>query len=243
MVDHPGLATNRIVGPQAAAQKQQLWAQLTIRLNACSSGATKTAEKWAKVWQDWRCDTKQKAARIMGHARGTGGGPSLKVTALTPLEETLLGLLGQVAVEGHLDVPDSMQVTRQLSDGIPDSHPPMQLPTPTEIETVTFPTTPPITPSTSSQFQPFTFIPQPVLDETTPAASPPPPQTSSRKRKRPVAHHTPPDQYEERLVKAAEERAAAATSMAETFKETAQVLCETLREVKTEFITYLRRQT
>ena len=56
-------------------------------------------------WQDWRCDTKQKAARIMGHARGTGGGPSLKVTALT-----LLGLLGQVAVEGHFDVPDSMQV-------------------------------------------------------------------------------------------------------------------------------------
>jgi hypothetical protein len=49
MMQNPGLASNKIVGPQAAVQKQRLWAEITQKLNACSSGATKTPEKWAKV--------------------------------------------------------------------------------------------------------------------------------------------------------------------------------------------------
>lgn len=60
-------------------------------------------------WQDWRSDTKAKAALFKRESNKTGGGKiNPKAKALTPLEEQLLGFLGPNLVGGHEEVMDPL---------------------------------------------------------------------------------------------------------------------------------------
>ncbi|XP_046387401.1 myb/SANT-like DNA-binding domain-containing protein 3 isoform X2 [Ischnura elegans] len=122
MCAHRDLAHNKLVGPTGGQRKEKLWRELSQELNSCPSGATKDVGKWTKCWQDWKCDVKQKAAKLRRHSLGSGGGPPLPLTPLSNLEKRLLGLLGEVAVigaEGEVD-PIELQLENEevsLSDG------------------------------------------------------------------------------------------------------------------------------
>lgn len=106
MKKHPALATGRFTAPDGAKHKARLLQDLAAQLNSCSTGVTKSDDKWLKSWQDWRSDVKSKAALLKREINKTGGG-SIKAKPLTPLEEQLLGFLGPNIVSGH-DVLDAL---------------------------------------------------------------------------------------------------------------------------------------
>lgn len=51
------------------------------------------------MWSDFKNNTKKKYAKINRAARGTGGGPALRVT-LTDLEERVMAIIGQQSATG-----------------------------------------------------------------------------------------------------------------------------------------------
>ncbi|XP_046402673.1 uncharacterized protein LOC124168457 [Ischnura elegans] len=118
MSEHHELAFNKLVGPHGSQRKEKLWQELSLKLNSCPSGATKDVGKWVKCWQDWKCDVKQKAAKIRRHSLGTGGGPPLPVTPLSNLEERLLGLIGEVAVTGVEGVMDPIELEVVIDEDV-----------------------------------------------------------------------------------------------------------------------------
>ncbi|XP_064487390.1 uncharacterized protein LOC135399591 isoform X4 [Ornithodoros turicata] len=80
------------------------WTELAERLNA-AGGAVKTVEKWRKAWQDWKSHVKAKAARIGTWRKTAGAGKPCK-EQLTPVEEILACLLGEVCIVGVATVED-----------------------------------------------------------------------------------------------------------------------------------------
>lgn len=70
----------------------QMWQEISMKLNSCGSGPQKQFKEWNKTWRDWKGNTLKKAADNKAYAAGTGGGPP-KVKMLTILEKELLDFL------------------------------------------------------------------------------------------------------------------------------------------------------
>ncbi|XP_046407287.1 uncharacterized protein LOC124171916 [Ischnura elegans] len=217
MVENPGLATNKINGPQAAATKQRLWTELAGILNSSATGASKTPERWAKVWQDLRGYTKKKAGKLRTYAKGTGGGPCLKAV-MSSQEEKILGILGEEAVDGVTGVPDPLEIPPSRSESPFNPENIKQHPTKIIVEHHTD------QPEIEESDHPI----HPSTSKSTPYSRQRP-ESWKRKKSR---NSSPRDQYEERVARAAEEQAAAMTLMARSFEETSVLLRETLVEMR-----------
>ncbi|CAK1597667.1 unnamed protein product [Parnassius mnemosyne] len=98
MTDHGDLSNPRC-GPQGRLKSERLWCELAVTLNSIGGGVNKSADKWKKVWADWKSKTEKKASLIRRHASGTGGGPSIRQT-LTAFEERVLAIMGNLTVDG-----------------------------------------------------------------------------------------------------------------------------------------------
>ncbi|CAK1597618.1 unnamed protein product [Parnassius mnemosyne] len=98
MESHGDLSNPRC-GPQGRLKSERLWCELAVTLNSIGGGVNKSADKWKKVWADWKSKTKKKASLIRRHASGTGGGPSIRQT-LTAFEERVLAIMGNLTVDG-----------------------------------------------------------------------------------------------------------------------------------------------
>ncbi|XP_041968788.1 uncharacterized protein LOC121725755 isoform X1 [Aricia agestis] len=92
-------------GPQGRVINAQKWNELTDLLNADATGDTKTAEKWRKVWSDYKNNIKRKASRIHRSALTTGGGPARKLK-LSEIEERVLRVLGTQAATGIMTIDE-----------------------------------------------------------------------------------------------------------------------------------------
>ncbi|XP_072932838.1 uncharacterized protein [Epargyreus clarus] len=106
--------------PQPGAQGRQRmetqWNELTELLNSTGAGVQKQADKWKRVWSDWKTKTKRKASLMNRDTNSTGGGPST-IKALTPLEERVLRIMGLRSVTGHQEVQEAgFESTEPASD-------------------------------------------------------------------------------------------------------------------------------
>ncbi|XP_066582785.1 uncharacterized protein [Prorops nasuta] len=96
--NHPSIITNQFVGHHGKKNLRCLWEDLTKLLNSLGYGE-KRLEDWKKTLVDWKSKTKAKAAKIRLHQSKTGGGERSFII-LSPFEQHLLQLMGNVAVQG-----------------------------------------------------------------------------------------------------------------------------------------------
>ncbi|KAL0867816.1 hypothetical protein ABMA27_003080 [Loxostege sticticalis] len=116
------LALARVVpaaGPMAKQAASRKWEALASRLNAVGEGCTKSATSWKKHWLNLKYITRKKVAEMGRHARGTGGGPPSKMR-LTPVEERVLAILGEVSVHGHPEVRIPFSPQLEEADAAPE---------------------------------------------------------------------------------------------------------------------------
>ncbi|CAH1104567.1 unnamed protein product [Psylliodes chrysocephalus] len=92
MENHYDFATGRLSTNNAKDEYQQLWLNLTIRLNSLGLGE-RTRKKWQKTWTDYKCSLKRKVTEIKRAQEDTSGGPEMK-KQLNNLEMRILSALG-----------------------------------------------------------------------------------------------------------------------------------------------------
>ncbi|CAH0719792.1 unnamed protein product, partial [Brenthis ino] len=88
--------------PQRGARRKlkakRLWNELAELLNSVGGSAVQNqADKWKRVWSDWKTKTKKKTS---------GGGPDT-VTPLNSLEERVLRIIGIGSFSGDVEVPEA----------------------------------------------------------------------------------------------------------------------------------------
>ncbi|XP_066596559.1 uncharacterized protein [Prorops nasuta] len=96
--NHPSIITNQFVSHHGKKNLRGLWEDLTKLLNSLGY-SEKRLEDWKKTLVDWKSKTKAKAAKIRLHQSKTGGGERSFII-LSPFEQRLLQLMGNVAVQG-----------------------------------------------------------------------------------------------------------------------------------------------
>ncbi|XP_050558751.1 myb/SANT-like DNA-binding domain-containing protein 4 isoform X1 [Spodoptera frugiperda] len=94
------------MGLQGKVRSEGLWQELAEILNAVGGGINKTADKWKRVWSDWKTKTKKKASVINRDIHGTGGGPS-RGKPLSRLEERVLRIIGVSSITGNQAVQEA----------------------------------------------------------------------------------------------------------------------------------------
>lgn len=77
---------------------ENLWEDLTKKLNSIGNGPSKTPSQWKKTLIDWKCNTKKKA-RELKEQQKTGGGTTV-TRGLTANEKKLMSLSTGISVEG-----------------------------------------------------------------------------------------------------------------------------------------------
>ncbi|XP_072939480.1 uncharacterized protein [Epargyreus clarus] len=102
-------------GAQGRQRMEAQWNELSELLNSTGAGIQKQADKWKRVWSDWKTKTKSKASLINRDANSTGGEPS-KIKALTPLEERVLRIMGLRSVTGQIVQKAGFESTEPASD-------------------------------------------------------------------------------------------------------------------------------
>ncbi|KAL0818777.1 hypothetical protein ABMA28_008104 [Loxostege sticticalis] len=100
--EHQDLARGLLRDVSGRARTRDLWQDLANNLNACG-GTVKTVKQWQRHWLNLKYITRKKLVEMGRHARGTGGGPPSKLR-LTPVEEKVMRILGEVSVHGHPEV-------------------------------------------------------------------------------------------------------------------------------------------
>ncbi|XP_050064628.1 uncharacterized protein LOC126553522 isoform X2 [Aphis gossypii] len=76
------------------------WKSIISELESCSTGPKgKSVDDWKRTWSDLKRNVKEKAAKIRSY-RATGGGEASK-EKLSELEERIVGIIGEIMIEGH----------------------------------------------------------------------------------------------------------------------------------------------
>ncbi|KAL4709467.1 hypothetical protein ACJJTC_012804 [Scirpophaga incertulas] len=170
-MERHGDLTKPQAGAQGRIRSEQMWERISTLLNSIGCGVNKTAEKWRKVWIDWKAKTKKKALVIQRDLRGTGGGPGSK-TSLTDLEQRVLTIMGgPTAVEGLSEVGEIGFQVASTSQPI------------TMIENIVLPSTSQDATATEEVMYNGVVVPSPTTitsrePPVTPITPPPPPQST-----------------------------------------------------------------
>ena len=69
-------------------------------MNARNSSYKRTTDEIRKKWSTYTSSTKKQAAMVRREARKTGGGPP--PDSLTPLQDKVVGIIGDTPIEGIL---------------------------------------------------------------------------------------------------------------------------------------------
>lgn len=100
--------------------KKRVWKAICEKVNSCnSSGHARNVDEIRKKWTTYMSETKKKAAKQRRELKKTGGGPP--PADLTPLEESVIGIIGDTPIDG---IPVGIDVGgRQNSVPQPPGHP------------------------------------------------------------------------------------------------------------------------
>ncbi|CAG9814652.1 unnamed protein product [Phaedon cochleariae] len=104
---HPQLNSGKFTNEFTFKKAQELWQSLENNMNAFPAGAHKEWKKWRKTWHDIKTRTKSKSSMIKQHRKRTGGGPPTAIN-ITTQEEEVLGIMGEVIVDGHPGISESL---------------------------------------------------------------------------------------------------------------------------------------
>ncbi|XP_048514975.1 uncharacterized protein LOC125501894 [Athalia rosae] len=102
---HPELVSGKFNKDFTYKMGQNLWKEVAQDMNAIP-GAKKDWMQWRKCWQDMQSHAKKKKASNMRNACKTGGGPS-ETQTLTPLEDSVVDLVGPTSIIGDTTVNES----------------------------------------------------------------------------------------------------------------------------------------
>lgn len=79
--------------------KKRVWEAICEKVNSCnSSGHARNVDEIRKKWTTYMSETKKKAAKQRRELKKTGGGPP--PADLTPLEESVIGIIGDTPIDG-----------------------------------------------------------------------------------------------------------------------------------------------
>ncbi|XP_062572633.1 myb/SANT-like DNA-binding domain-containing protein 4 [Saccostrea cucullata] len=78
--------------------KKRVWEGICEKVNAVSSGHTRTVDELRKKWSTYASDTKNRISSNRKESVKTGGG--MAPPELTPLQDKIVGIMGPTAIEG-----------------------------------------------------------------------------------------------------------------------------------------------
>eukprot|EP00105_Crassostrea_gigas_P004176 XP_011417310.1 PREDICTED: myb-related transcription factor, partner of profilin-like [Crassostrea gigas] len=79
--------------------KKRVWEAICEKVNSCnSSGHARNVDDIRKKWTTYMSETKKKVAKQRRELKKTGGGPP--PADLTPLEESVIGIIGDTPIDG-----------------------------------------------------------------------------------------------------------------------------------------------
>ncbi|KAM3964657.1 uncharacterized protein ACR2FA_001046 [Aphomia sociella] len=125
--DHQELAKGLIRGRRGKLHTLKLWNLCAKKLNDHKGGAVKDGKGWSKYWCDWKYRVRRRALELKAakdHNRQTPD-----ITPLSTLEESILSIIGDNAVDGVViksdplaqgdteeDEPDNMENNEEVTD-------------------------------------------------------------------------------------------------------------------------------
>lgn len=96
--DHSELAKGLARGRRGKLHTVKLWHLCAKKINTFKSGANKDGKGWAKYWCDWKYRVRRKALELRA-AKESNRPPPEGITQMSPLEETILSIIGDHAVD------------------------------------------------------------------------------------------------------------------------------------------------
>ncbi|CAI6358351.1 unnamed protein product [Macrosiphum euphorbiae] len=103
MESHPHLAKGKFSASFTNEKATNLWQELTASLNSIP-GSIKEWKAWRRTWHDMKGNAKSKKVKL--NFRTTGGGESI-ATPLKKLDESLVGIIGEVPIIGDPRIMES----------------------------------------------------------------------------------------------------------------------------------------
>lgn len=91
--------------------KQTKWAEIALKVSSTGE-CIRTPDEVRKKWDDLKCSTKKKAARIWRERGITGNVPLEDIPELTEMERRILSIIGAEMVQGipgGVDTADTQQ--------------------------------------------------------------------------------------------------------------------------------------
>ncbi|XP_049887549.1 uncharacterized protein LOC126381961 [Pectinophora gossypiella] len=99
MQEHPDLAKGLTRGRRGKLHSVKLWNACAKKLNPYKDGACKDGKGWSKYWCDWKYRVRRKALELKA-AKDNSRPPPEGIVPLSQMEECILGLIGENAVDG-----------------------------------------------------------------------------------------------------------------------------------------------
>ncbi|KAG6450430.1 uncharacterized protein LOC115443685 [Manduca sexta] len=97
--EHNELAKGLTRGRRGKLQTLKIWNLCAKKLNVFKDGAIKDGKGWSKYWCDWKYRVRRRALELRA-AKDSHGSPPDGVTQLSAMEETILSIIGDGAVDG-----------------------------------------------------------------------------------------------------------------------------------------------
>ncbi|XP_072937071.1 uncharacterized protein [Epargyreus clarus] len=119
--EHQELAKGLTRGRRGKLHTLKLWNLCAKELNTCKDGAVKDGKGWSKYWCDWKYRVRRRALELKA-ARESNKPPPDGITHLSPMEESILGIIGENAVEGVVIKCDPLGEEGTLEEPNDDNH-------------------------------------------------------------------------------------------------------------------------
>ncbi|XP_075991683.1 uncharacterized protein LOC142987008 isoform X1 [Anticarsia gemmatalis] len=97
--EHQELAKGHTRGRRGKFHTLKLWSLCANKLNVVKDGAVKDGKGWSKYWCDWKYRVRRRALELKAAKDSNRPLPD-GVSTLSPLEETILSIIGENAVDG-----------------------------------------------------------------------------------------------------------------------------------------------
>ncbi|KAJ0182079.1 hypothetical protein K1T71_002801 [Dendrolimus kikuchii] len=113
--EHPELAKGLTRGRRGKLHTVKLWQLCAKKVNAIKDGGSKDGKGWAKYWCDWKYRVRRKALELRAFKESNRPPPE-GVTPLTSLEETMLSIIGDNAVDNVVIKSDPLAERESADD-------------------------------------------------------------------------------------------------------------------------------
>ncbi|CAB3230528.1 unnamed protein product [Arctia plantaginis] len=96
--EHQELAKGLTRGRRGKFHTLKIWNLCAKKMNAVKDGAIKDGKGWSKYWCDWKYRVRRRALELKA-AKDNNRPPPDGVIPLSPMEETILSIIGENAVD------------------------------------------------------------------------------------------------------------------------------------------------